>query len=249
MLHGGSIIFTAIISKFMVKRMIYSHHILGCVFSMIGFIIVGTAGVLGSQQDDARYSESDLIIGVIMNIIYMVVSSLMSCVQELILRKKSIDVQRMIGLEGQFGLIWSFLFCVIASYIHCPNTGICHKEGYLDDFVMSIEEIWTQPGLLFWCASAAVAVLMLNLFGLMVVKHMSAVYKAFWGSMSTIIIWIVNVLAGNEDFVLVPALVQIGGFLFLILGNFTYNEIIEWKCCSLNKNLRKYRLASGEEEA
>lgn len=82
----------------------------------------------------------------------------------------------------------------------------------------------------------------------MVIKHVSAVYKAFWGSMSTIVVWVVNVLAGNEDFILVPALVQITGFLFLILGNFTSNELIEIKFFGLNKNLRKYRLADQKEK-
>lgn len=149
----------------------------------------------------------------------------------------------MIGLEGQFGLVWSFVFMAIVSYIPCPNPGICKRGAYLDDMVIAVREITSQPGLLFWGFSAAFAVLCLNLFGLMVIKHVSAVYKAFWGSMSTIVVWAVNVLAGNEDFILVPALVQITGFLFLILGNFTSNELIEIKIWGLNKNLRKYRLA------
>lgn len=130
MLSGGSIIFTAIISRIMIKRLIYNHHVLGCVFSMLGFMIIGYAGILGSQRDEARFSQSDLIIGIIMNTVYMMMSALHSNVQELILRKKAINVKRMIGLEGQFGLIWSFLFCIIASFILCPNEGICLKEGY-----------------------------------------------------------------------------------------------------------------------
>ena len=36
-----------------------------------------------------------------------------------------------------------------------------------------------------------------------------------------------------------------GGFLFLVCGNFIYNEIWEIKACGLNKNLSKYR--GGEE--
>ena len=55
-----------------------------------------------------------------------------------------------------------------------------------------------------------------------------------------------NVLAGNETFDLIPATVQIVGFLFLILGNFTFNEIVEWKFAGLNTNLRKYRLVKKE---
>jgi hypothetical protein len=44
----------------------------------------------------------------------------------------------MIGLEGYFGIIWSFLFIVGASYFACPNPGICHKGGYLDDMITAL---------------------------------------------------------------------------------------------------------------
>ena len=40
------------------------------------------------------------------------------------------------------------------------------------------------------------------------------------------------------------SLVQLFGFVFLILGNLTYNEILEWKCFGLNKNLKKYLIVN-----
>ena len=94
MLHGGNIIFTAILSRILVKRLVYNHHILGCVFSMIGFIFVGYSGVVGSQQTESKYTRSDLSLGIILNIFYMIVGSLHINVQEVILTKKSIEIGR-----------------------------------------------------------------------------------------------------------------------------------------------------------
>lgn len=42
--------------------------------------------------------------------------------------------------------------------------------------------------------------------------------------------------------------VQLFGFVFLLLGNFTYNEVVEWKCFGMNKNMRKYLNHQPTEE-
>lgn len=47
---------------------------------------------------------------------------------------------------------------------------------------------------------------------------------------------------------LLPASVQLFGFVFLILGNFTYNEVIEWPVEFLRKDLVKYRNAKKVDE-
>jgi len=141
MLHGGSLFFTTVLSRIIVKRAVYRHNVLGCIFSISGFAIVGYAGFLSSKSSSSRFSSGDLSIGIVLNIISMVIGSTMVNVQELILRRNNIDVQRMIGLEGQFGLVWSFVFMVVVSFIPCPNSGICHRGAYLDDMVIAIREI------------------------------------------------------------------------------------------------------------
>ena len=95
--------------------------------------------------------------------------------------------------------------------------------------------------MLFWCCSAAVAVLLLNLCGLILVKHVSAVFRSFWGTTSIISIWATSILLGLEKFDAVKSSIQAGGFVFLVLGNFTYNEVIEWKLFGINKDMSKYR--------
>ena len=60
----------------------------------------------------------------------------------------------------------------------------------MEDIVVGFEQIVKDPGLFFWCCSAAIAVLLLNLCGLILVKHVSAVFKSFWGSFSIISIWV-----------------------------------------------------------
>jgi hypothetical protein len=147
----------------------------------------------------------------------------------------------MIGLEGLYGIIWSFVMCCIFSFLPCIHPDLCNIEGRFEDVVEAAREIVTQPGLLFWCCSAAVAVLLLNLCGLILVKHVSAVFRSFWGTTSIISIWATSILLGLEKFDPVKSSIQAGGFVFLVLGNFTYNEVIEWKLFGINKDMSKYR--------
>ena len=55
-------------------------------------------------------------------------------------------------------------------------------------------------------------------------------------------------LIGTEVFILKPGLIQLGGFAILLLGTFTYNELVEWKIWGLNKGLSKYKLGGGSIE-
>ena len=57
----------------------------------------------------------------------------------------------------------------------------------------------------------------------------------------------VSLLVGLEAFELKSFLIQFLGFTLLVLGNLTYNEIIEWKCCGINSHMSKY-LTEEEEQ-
>lgn len=176
------------------------------------------------------------------------IAAIQANTEELILRNKAIHVQRMIGLEGLYGMVWSFTMCMIFSYIPCFHPGLCNIEGQFEDFVGAAYEVVTQPGLAFWCFASAIAVLCLNLCGLILVKHVSAVFKSFWGTMGIISIWATSILLGLEEFNAIKSSVQAGGFVFLVLGNFTYNEVIEWKCFGINKDMSKYRSQNNLED-
>ena len=49
-----------------------------------------------------------------------------------------------------------------------------------------------------------------------------------------------SLILGLEPFDKKSFIVQLVGFSLLVLGNLTYNEIIEWKIFGLNKQTTKY---------
>lgn len=192
MLSGANIIFMTFFSRIIVGKPILRHYYLACFFSFIGFLVVGYSPNIkkNSHAKDGEADTSSYVIGICLVIGYLLCHSIQGNVQELILRKNAINVQRMIGIEGIFGLLWSFMLIMITSYIACPKESMCDLEGNLTDPVNAIFQIANHPKLMFFCFTATVAVLILNLVALQLVKLVSAVYKAFWATMGIIIVWV-----------------------------------------------------------
>jgi len=50
----------------------------------------------------------------------------------------------MVGLEGFFGVIWIFIWIMIASYIPCPNQNMCDIYGYMDDPIAGVNQMFAD---------------------------------------------------------------------------------------------------------
>lgn len=124
MLTGGVIVTTTIVSYFMLGRKIRPHHSLACLFAMLGFVVVGIASLLNENAAE-KYSTNGLIIGIVMVLASLITQGIQTNYEELILSKYQIQVQRMVGLEGFFGVIWIFMWIMIFSYVPCPNEHLC----------------------------------------------------------------------------------------------------------------------------
>lgn len=111
--------------------------------------------------------------------------------------------------------------------------------GPFDDPVVAMIEIYEQPGLAFFCFTAALAVLVLNLASMYTVRKVSAVFRMVWSTMNNISIWIISIALGLETFELKKSSVQLLGFIFLVMGTFTYNGIIVWPIPYFKTDLNK----------
>merc|ERR1712232_173339 len=89
--------------------------------------------------------------------------------------------------------------------------------------------------------------MLFNLNGLLLTKHVSAMFRAFWDATRVFIVWVVSLIAGLEPFHLESFFIELAGCFLLILGNFIYNEIIELPCFGLNKSLKKYDVPKSKK--
>jgi len=239
MLSGGTIITTCFLSKFMNNFDICRHHYLGCGLALLGFVCVGVSSLLNGDNV-SQYGAGSLITGILMVTGSLFTQGTMSNIEEWILTRWHIDCQRMVGLEGFFGMIWIYCIIIIVSFIPCPNVNMCDMNGYMDDPISGFREIFENTPVLIWTCVIIFAILFFNLNGIVLTKHVSCTFRAFWDATRTVTVWLISASLGLESFSWAGTPVQLAGFILLVVGNLTYNEVIEWKCCGLNKKLKKY---------
>ena len=71
-------------------------------------------------------------------------------------------------------------------------------------------------------------------------KTVSCVFSSFMNATRCITVWIVSVCIGMESVQWESGCLQVIGFILLVIGNLTYNEVIEWPGSWLKRGLRKY---------
>ena len=106
MLRGGVIIFTCIASRIFLGRKIYRHNILGVGLIIVGYVIVAISSFLGPSDDN--HDVASTILGVGMVLLSLIIQASQFVVEEKICSKYQIPPVRMVGMEGQFGLVFLF---------------------------------------------------------------------------------------------------------------------------------------------
>lgn len=243
MLQGAQIVATCLFSLWINKNPILRHHFLGVSLATLGFFLVGLAGFLGSVGEtftDLHYTPEGYFFGLVCILGNLVFHSIQTNVEEKIMRSYAIPPQRVVGLEGLFGIVWMFGFIAALTFVPCPNDQLCTMGGYFEDFVMAIKELEGQPGLIFWCCMTIVAIFFFNLFGMILIHRVNAVYKVFWDNTMSIFIWATALALGFETFNKKHFAIQAAGYVCLIVGNLTYSEVLRWHFCGLDKDLHDY---------
>ena len=128
MLLGGTIITACIVSRVMLKRQMEYFHWIGNILALTGFALAGYSSVLNdSDQSDSNTWNN--IIGITLIVIELFFSALQTNIEEWIFHQNAIHVARGTGLEGFFGMIWSFSSMAVFSYISCPRSSMCDISG------------------------------------------------------------------------------------------------------------------------
>lgn len=191
MLRGGVIAFTCLLSKIFLKREVYGHHLVGICVCIFGFILVGLATLVKSGDDSGESkSAGAVILGIIMVAASLFVQAGQFVYEEVLLSKYEVPPQRMVGIEGMFGLIFLFNWTMIFSFIKCPSNEMCDIRGYWEDPATGLHQLITTPGILIWSCVTICSIMLFNNYGLVLTKYVSSVFRAFWDASRTILVWV-----------------------------------------------------------
>lgn len=192
MLRGGVIAFTTLFSKIFLGKPVYKHHMLGISVCIMGFVLVGIASVVGSESNsnDGGPGAGGVLLGIIMVVASLLVQAGQFVYEEVLLTKYEVPPQRMVGIEGMFGLIFLFNWTMIFSFIKCPSNDMCDIKGYFEDPITGLHQLFTTPGLMAWSLVTICSIMLFNNYGLQLTKLVSSVFRSFWDASRTILVWV-----------------------------------------------------------
>ncbi|KAH3856305.1 hypothetical protein DPMN_098891 [Dreissena polymorpha] len=203
MLRGSIIIFTGILSKIFLKRPLKISHWIGMVTVMIGILLI-----LGSQ----------------------IVSAAQMVIEETFLKSRNLHPLHVVGLEGSYGfLLMSFV--VLPAMYFIPGADVGNKY---ENSVDALYQMANSPRLLVLCLLYLSSIAFYNYFGLAVTRSLTAVHRTLIDACRTIMVWVVDMLIYyafdknfGEPFEKSYGILQIDGFIFLLIGTAIYNQLLD----------------------
>jgi hypothetical protein len=220
---------------------------------MIGFIMVALASIIYDKKEDSDHKDEGFnfmsIIGILSLFISLMFQGFVFTYQERIVDEYEFSPLQMVGMESMMGGCMCTLLLMITSNIRCYHPEFCNAEigQSIDSPPTSIFDLRDNYAWVYFLLTA-LSVMIFNLVGLIITKYSGAVFRVILDTLRTITIWIISIIIGFES--LKPAqkiIIELIGFVFLILGNLIYNEIIIIRFCDLDKYIKKNREANQNE--
>jgi len=242
MLRGSMVIFSALFSKFFLKRELHASHWTGVCIVAFALVVVALAALnspalptdsssedssASSSNEDAPVTTAQAALGCALVVIAQIIQASQIVVEEFLLKEIELHPVLVVGLEGMWGTISCSILLCFTSYIPEKVGG----EKTLETLYMFFHNgKILGMGILY-----AAVILCYNLFGMFVTQYTSAVLRTILEGLRCACIWVTNlfiyyvVVGPNPHFGELWSdwsYLQFCGFLFLLLGMFVYNGII-----------------------
>ena len=226
MLSGCLVISTALFSMLVLRKKLFRHQIIGIFTISLGIVLVGFLSLFWKTS-----IAKDSILGVIFLTMAHLMSGCQFVVEEKYLRNVIIHPMEVVAIEGVVGTLVYILLLISFQYIPCNYSQIC-THGHIEDTIAAVENLTENKLLLgLWMANLVVIVLF-NWTGVSVTKYASSLARATMDICRTVLIWIVSISIGMEDFLWIELI----GVICLLLGIIIYNEIIALPSCFYNRS-------------
>ena len=233
MLGSSQIIFTYILSKLLTNNKHNINHYIGITLTIIGIIFVGISG-----NNNSNYSLSTILMGIFCVLIAMFFLSCQVIYEENLTKKYNCSVIKIIGFQGIFGSIFSFIMILILSNISCGMgksdflKEICSLDDnglyYVENLSFAFKQLKNSSLLIFLTLFYFIGDLFCNLTGIKIGQILSAMSRSILEPVKSVVVWFYFVLPFNYPQLREKvSIVQLIGFVILVFGNLIYHHVID----------------------
>ncbi|EAR92190.2 nucleotide-sugar transporter (macronuclear) [Tetrahymena thermophila SB210] len=238
MMRCGSIIFTAIFSKIIFRKIFFKYRYIGLICTIIGLILVGLSHFLFVSTSNSANIKVQLIsIGLLA--ICMVLYGCYYTSEEYIYTKYNIHPCQLLGIEALYGsIIYLAILLPIFCNVECnfPNKVGCVKVGekfYFESVSQYIDGVLSNNWLLAFVILGVLSKFIFNLSGVFTTKYFSSLTRSVAGTLGILVTWSIGLLVTNtglrdwESLDYKTCIMISSGYICLFAGNLIYNGIIK----------------------
>jgi len=248
MLRGTEIIFTAVLSVFILHRQLNSQNIIGLALCTVGLFIVGYSGLLMCKAPENNNYElfsssfsvwgsstpaSETLLGILLIIGAEAIQALQIVAEDFLMSAADTQLPpvEVVGYEGAFGLILLLMFLLPAlQFSRFGKEG----SGLREDSIESILMVSRSPQLFQYAAGYVALMAAYNFAGMMVTENMGALSRTIAETSRTLLVWAADLflyykvkVKGAEGGHLGEAWtryswVQLAGFSIMVIGTACY---------------------------
>ncbi|CAL8106967.1 unnamed protein product [Calicophoron daubneyi] len=228
MIRGSLIIFAGLLSICFLKRRLYCFHWTGLLITVVGLAVVGAKSVFSSSSLENTGAKSAL--GVFLVLLSGLIAAFQMIVEELVLKKRGFHPLQTVAMEGLFGSV--MMIAIALPVVHfLPGSDL---NGSYENQIDALYQIRDSALLIITTIVYVLSISFFNYCGLSITRYLSAVHRTLIDALRTAFVWGCGLILfyafgqqWGEPFDFGWGLVQIDGFVLLVIGTLIYNRVMD----------------------
>jgi len=251
MLRGAVIVFTGLLSMFVLRRRLQMYRWIGIIFVIFGLSIVGLCDILFKPDNNhnstltndiypnssihefygvskpnfgggTNHTGNEQLIGDILIVCAQVIVASQMVYEEKFISKYDVPALQAVGWEGTFGFLTLATLLIPFYFIPVGDKFGDNPRHVLEDAYDGLFQLAHNWRLAMAFCGTVFSIAFFNFAGISVTKEMSATTRMVLDSVRTLVIWGVSLAIGWQPF----QALQLFGFAVLVTGMCVYNDIV-----------------------
>jgi drug/metabolite transporter (DMT)-like permease len=256
MLRGGIIIFTCGFMIIFLGKKPKNYQWLGVGIVFTGIFLVGLATMIDSANHAAGDADKTTVIGIVFLLISLVFQGFQFVWQEKIIMNYKCHPMQIVAWEGLFGTAFFLIILPILQVIPCNFEGkekICTPDSdgnyVIENTMFALRQSFDKLPVFFFAVGQTFSIGLYNFFGIMLVKYSSSASRAVMDSARTLLVWIFFLSVPMASGLVIEhfLVLQLIGFIVMVLGQVIYNGLIVIPFCGFNSHFKKSKISDDDQ--
>ena len=186
------------------------------------FSIMSAPISLDSADGDCKNDSANIFVGDLLIFCSQIIVASQMVYEEKFITKYNVPALQAVGWEGTFGFTTLAILLVPFSFIYVGPQFGNNPRHVLEDAYDGVYQLAHNPLLALAFSGTVISIAFFNFAGISVTKELSATTRMVLDSVRTLVIWMVSIGVGWQQFFAL----QLAGFCILVTGMCLYNDII-----------------------